>query len=153
MLAWIKALMPRAQRSGSKLQYAALPFRRRADVGVEVLLITTRETGRWIIPKGWPIPGLSPQDSAAHEAREEGGLIGRIGEMVIGRYHYDKRLASGSVVRCAVDVFLLEVSEQMKSWPEQRERRTRWFAVAEAAGAVEEPELRDILRGLAKQLA
>lgn len=140
--------------SGRKpqMQYAALPFRRRADATVEVMLITSRDTGRWLIPKGWPEPGLAPHESAAREAREEGGLVGRIGEAAIGRYHYDKRLPDGSAVHCAVEVFTLEVGRQLKSWPERDERHTRWFAVAEAAEAVQEAELREIIRGLLLRL-
>ena len=136
-----------------QMQYAALPFRRRADATLEVLLITSRDTGRWLIPKGWPVPGMSPQKSAAVEAREEGGIVGRIGDAAMGRYHYDKRLPDGSAIPCAVDVFVLEVERQMRSWPERTERRTQWFAVEEAAASVQEPELRTLIRGLAKYLA
>jgi 8-oxo-dGTP pyrophosphatase MutT (NUDIX family) len=135
-----------------QLQYAALPFRRRADAAIEILLITSRDTGRWIIPKGWPVPGFSARESAAREAREEGGLVGRIGARPIGRYHYDKRQPDASTVHCAVEVFTLEVERQMRSWPERGERRTRWFTVAEAANAVDEPELRAIIGGLLERL-
>jgi 8-oxo-dGTP pyrophosphatase MutT (NUDIX family) len=135
------------------MQYAALPFRRRADGALEIMLITSRDTGRWLIPKGWPVAGLSAQNSAAREAREEGGLVGRVGEVAIGRYHYDKRLADGAAVHCAVDVFALEVERQMRSWPERAERRTQWFLLEEAAAAVQEPELQAIIQSLAKSLA
>jgi 8-oxo-dGTP pyrophosphatase MutT (NUDIX family) len=134
------------------LQYAALPLRRRADATIEVMLITSRDTGRWLIPKGWPEPGLTPAEAAAREAREEGGLVGRIGERAIGRYHYDKRLAGGSALQCVVEVFALEVERQLTSWPEQDQRRTRWFGLEEAAAAVQEPELRDLIRELVSRL-
>jgi ADP-ribose pyrophosphatase YjhB (NUDIX family) len=134
----------------TQVQYAALPFRQRGDGAIEVMLITSRDTGRWLIPKGWPAAELSPRDSAAHEAREEGGLVGRIGDHAIGRYHYAKRLADGSTIPCAVEVFALEVERQMRSWPERDERRTRWFVLQEAAEAVQEPELQAIIRNLAK---
>jgi 8-oxo-dGTP pyrophosphatase MutT (NUDIX family) len=133
-------------------QYAALPFRWRPDGTIEIMLITSRDTGRWLIPKGWPVPGLSPQDSAAREAREEGGLVGRVGERAIGLYHYDKRLSDGSAVPCAVEVFALEVERQMRSWPERAERRTQWFALADAAEAVVEPELRALIADLVARL-
>jgi 8-oxo-dGTP pyrophosphatase MutT (NUDIX family) len=133
-------------------QYAALPWRRRTDAAIEIMLLTSRDTGRWVIPKGWPAPGLSPAQSAAREAREEGGLVGQLGEHSIGRYHYDKRLSDGSTVLCAVEVFPMEVDRQLKSWPERKERRTQWFALQEAAAAVDEPELADLIRGLTQQL-
>ena len=139
--------------SKPSLQYAALPFRRRPDATIEVMLITSRETGRWVIPQGWPASGLSAPDSAAREAREEGGLVGRIGERPIGRYRYDKRLPDGSAVDCAVEVFVLEVDKQLRSWPERAERRTRWFSLGEAVNAVQEPELRALLKGLPARLA
>jgi 8-oxo-dGTP pyrophosphatase MutT (NUDIX family) len=135
-----------------RIQYGALPFRLRVDLTIEIMLITSRDTGRWLIPKGWPVPGLSPQDSAAHEACEEGGLIGRIGAQAIGHYNYGKRLADGSEVHCTVEVFALEVEQQLKSWPEQNERRTRWFALQEASEAVQEPELRAMILDLARRL-
>jgi 8-oxo-dGTP pyrophosphatase MutT (NUDIX family) len=135
-----------------RLQYAALPYRRRADATVEVMLITSRDTGRWVIPKGWPVPGLSPQNSAAHEAREEGGLVGRMGTNAIGFYQYDKRLADSSAVSCTVEVFALEVERQLRSWPERGERRTRWFTPEEAAAAVAEPDLRALIADFVTRL-
>jgi 8-oxo-dGTP pyrophosphatase MutT (NUDIX family) len=132
------------------LQYGALPYRRRADASIEIMLITSRDTGRWLIPKGWPEPGLGAAEAAAREAREEGGLVGRIGDRAIGSYQYDKRLPDGSTVHCAVEVFALEVEQQLKSWPERDERRRRWFDAEEAAEAVREPELRVIIRDLGR---
>ena len=134
-------------------QYAALPWHRRADGALEVMLITSRDTGRWVIPKGWPVSGLSPSNSAAHEAREEGGIVGRVGDQAIGRYHYNKGMPDKSSVPCAVDVFALEVERQLKSWPERKERRTQWFLPEEAAAAVDEPELAALIRDLPKRLA
>ncbi len=113
------------------------------------MLVTSRGTGRWVIPKGWPILGLAPQDSAAREAIEEGGVLGQIGSQSIGIYHYDKELPDGSCVRCAVEVFALKVEQQLQSWPEQAQRQTRWCSVADAASAVQEPELSTIIWSLA----
>jgi 8-oxo-dGTP pyrophosphatase MutT (NUDIX family) len=84
----------------SRLQYAALPFRRRkADDRIEVTLLTSRDTGRWVIPKGWPIRGTKPKTSAAREALEEAGLVGRMTEDPIGTYYYYKRLSNGIKIR------------------------------------------------------
>jgi 8-oxo-dGTP pyrophosphatase MutT (NUDIX family) len=136
----------------SHIQYAALPYRWRASVGIEVMLITSRDTGRWVIPKGWQGAGLAAHDSAEREAREEGGLVGRMDERSIGHYRYKKRLPDGSTVACSVEVFALEVERQLKSWPERKERDTRWFALREAAAAVEEPQLAAMIRSLPKRL-
>jgi 8-oxo-dGTP pyrophosphatase MutT (NUDIX family) len=137
-----------SQEQPRHLQYAALPYRRCPDGSIEIMLITSRDTGRWLIPKGWPKPGLAPAEAAALEAREEGGLVGQIDNHSIGSYYYDKRLPNGSIAHCVVEVFAFEVKRQMKSWPEQDERSTRWFFLQEAAEAVQEPELRSIIRGL-----
>ena len=132
-------------------QYAALPYRRRAGGGIEVLLITSRETKRWIIPKGWPAPGLTPHDSALNEAMEESGAVGRIGERSIGFYHYTK-LVAGAAVLCRVEVFPLEVEQQLPSWPEEGQRLIQWFELEAAGETVQEPELRALIRNLAALL-
>ena len=142
-----------SKNPGLTLQYAALPYRRRADGILEVLLVTSRDSGRWVIPKGWPIPGLRQPDSAAREAMEEAGLTGRIGDRSIGFYHYQKRLADGSSMPCAVKTFAFEVEDQFTSWPEQDQRRTRWFELQQAAEAVQEPELSAMILRLAALLA
>ena len=80
---------------------------------------------------------------------EEGGLVGRIGQRSIGFYRYKKRLANGSAVRCQVETFLLKVTNQLNSWPEQDQRRTQWFALQEAADAVQEPKLSAMICKLA----
>lgn len=135
-------------KTSPQRQYAALPYRWSAAGSVEVMLITSRGTKRWVIPKGWPVPGLTPHDAAAREAMEEGGLIGTISERPIGYYNYDKELADGSLVRCAVETFPFEVERQLPSWPEQSQRRTRWFAHQDAAEAVQERALMSIIRKL-----
>jgi 8-oxo-dGTP pyrophosphatase MutT (NUDIX family) len=134
------------------VQYAALPYRRRAGGGIEVLLITSRETRRWVIPKGWPMPGLTPHDSAKNEAVEESGVVGRIGERSIGFYHYTK-LVAGEGIPCRVEVFPLEVETQLVSWLEEGQRNVQWFEPHEAGEAVQEPELSAIIRDLAALLA
>lgn len=137
----------------SHIQCAALPYRRLENAGIEVMLITSRDTGRWVIPKGWQGDGVAAQASAEREAREEGGLIGRMDKRSIGRYRYKKRLSDGSSVACSVEVFALEVERQLRSWPERKERQTRWFLLREAAAAVNEPELAALIRSLPRYLA
>jgi 8-oxo-dGTP pyrophosphatase MutT (NUDIX family) len=128
-----------------RLQYAAVPFRREAD-RTEVLLVTSRETKRWVIPKGWPIKGSKPHASAAREALEEAGVVGRTAEHAIGTYFYDKRLRSGATARCKVEVFPLEVKSQRKRWREKGDRKTDWFELRQAAKLVQETGLRRLLR-------
>src|SRR5690606_4821481 len=78
-------------------QYAALPWRVGRHGGIEILLVTSRQRGRWIVPKGWQATGLSPSRSAAREAFEEAGVIGPIGPDPIGSYRYAKLLEHGRV--------------------------------------------------------
>jgi 8-oxo-dGTP pyrophosphatase MutT (NUDIX family) len=137
--------------SGAKpprLQYAALPWRRRH--GLEILLISSRETRRWIIPKGWPMTGLTGPAVAAREAFEEAGVTGMVGRAALGHFHYVKRRKDGGRVLCRVAVFALKVERQAPRWPEQRQRHARWCLAAFAAGAVDEPELKRIIRKFAQ---
>jgi len=143
-LAWSRAL---AQLWWSRIQHAALPFRKRADGSFEIMLVTSRGTGRWIIPKGWPKKGRAPYVTAAREAMEEGGILGNIYDTPLGTYRYEKQQVHFALP-CEVTVFALEVAEQMLEWPERRERHTRWFEVCDAATAVQEPELAALILNL-----
>ncbi len=140
---------PHASRPG--LQYAALPYRLAEET--EILLVTSRETQRWVIPKGWPMKGKKPHAAAAREALEEAGVSGRIGKAPIGAYRYVKRLKNGAPLVCDVDVFALEVARQRKRWPEQHQRTAHWFTVAEAAEAVHEPELQALIERFGRVMA
>ena len=127
------------------IQYAALPYR--IDGGqVRILLITSRETRRWVIPKGWPMNGLKPQDTAAAEAAEEAGLIGAVEDTPLGSYRYLKRLKRNDAIAVQVIVFAFEVLTQVESWKEQDQRTVRWFGYRTAALRVAEPSLKRLIR-------
>ncbi|MCC2113947.1 MAG: NUDIX hydrolase [Hyphomicrobiales bacterium] len=126
-------------------QYAALPFvAERGDT--QILLITSRDTGRWIVPKGWPEDGVPPHDLAALEAFEEAGLKGRIGRKPIGHYRYRKLMEDGSSVDCEVDVFPMQVEHLADEWPEQKERRRKWVTAKKAAELVAEEDLKKLIK-------
>jgi 8-oxo-dGTP pyrophosphatase MutT (NUDIX family) len=133
-------------------QVAALPVRFAESGTLEVMLITSRETQRWIIPKGWPMLGLKDPEAAAREAREEAGLVGSISKRPIGSYSYWKRCA-GHFVFCTVRIYVLQVERQLKNWKEKGQRRAEWFAPDAAADLVEEPGLKAVLRDLPRHLA
>ncbi len=127
-------------------QFAALPVRVAAAGHVEIMLLTSRGTRRWVIPKGWPMSGLSASRAASREAFEEAGLEGVVdSDIPFGRYSYQKRLKDGVCRTIEVDVFLFKVSRQRKNWPEKRQRRTCWYDAATASSLVNEPELADLL--------
>lgn len=135
------------EKPATRIQYGALPYRLDDGGTVEVLLVTSRETKRWIIPKGWPIKGLKPSKAAAREAYEEAGVRGRIAGRAFGHYVYEKRLEDRvTVVPCQVQVFPLAVKRQLKDWPEAKQRTARWFPAAEAATLVENDRLHDLIR-------
>ncbi|MFZ2101357.1 MAG: NUDIX hydrolase [Oricola sp.] len=127
-----------------RVQYGALPWQMR-DGTLDVLLLTSRGTRRWVIPKGWPHDGLSSAGSAAQEAFEEAGIAGTITEEPVGTYHYEKVRDQGGCVDCIVYVHALNVTEQLEDWPERGERELRWFPRHEAAGQVSEAGLRDLI--------
>ncbi len=132
------------------VQYGALPYRRNDGVRMEVMLVTSRETRRWIIPKGWPHKGRAPHRSAAREAYEEAGVVGRVRRRSLGSFSYEKRLAIGGIVVCKVHVFALEVRRQSRKWPERHQRKVKWLSPGQAAKAVKEPMLAKIIRRLAR---
>ena len=118
---------------------------------LEVLLIASRETGRWIIPKGWPHKGLSPRAIAVREAYEEAGLRGKIKRRrALGTYRYEKRLSADRAVLCKVKVFALEVERQLDHWPEQTDRTRRWLSLADAVVFVADSELQQLLLALSE---
>jgi 8-oxo-dGTP pyrophosphatase MutT (NUDIX family) len=126
------------------MQVAALPWRR-GRAGVEILLVTSRETRRWIIPKGWPMSHLIDSNAAKREAWEEAGVDGCIRRRALGSYTYEKRAADGSRRSCIVTVFPFQVLHEHSNWPECRQRQRRWFTVQDAAARVAEAELRAII--------
>ncbi|MGA7325822.1 MAG: NUDIX hydrolase [Rhodomicrobium sp.] len=125
-------------------QVAALPLRRAKNGDLEILLVTSRGTGRWIIPKGWPSKRLHDYRAAAREARQEAGVKGKIIPKAIGSYRYAKPELGES---CDIDVsvFLLTVLKQRKRWPEMHQRQRVWFDVLDAAKKIKEPELSSLI--------
>jgi len=131
-------------------QVAALPLMVGEDGVVRVLLLTSRETKRWNIPKGWPMKGRSGGEAAAKEALDEAGLVGRPSKKPIGSYTYFKR-RDAHFDFCRVDVYLLPLDKQRKSWREKGQRDAQWFTLQEAAALVEEPGLVGLLNDLASK--
>ncbi len=117
---------------------------------VQVLLVSSRDTGRWVIPKGWKEAGLSPAESAAAEAWEEAGVRGTINPVAIGTYRYDKR-RKASLQHCAVAVFALQVATLAKKFAERDQRRRKWVEAGKAAKLVDEHELRDLLTRIGQE--
>lgn len=127
-------------------QVATLPFVV-VDGRIELLLITSKERKRWIVPKGWPDKVGALADAAAREAAEEAGVRGPVRRDPIGEYIYGKR-KRGYEVRCHVFVYPLLVLEHRLAWPERHEREQRWVALAEAAELVDDRDLAALLRTL-----
>jgi 8-oxo-dGTP pyrophosphatase MutT (NUDIX family) len=134
-----------------RVQYGALPYRLGAGLRPQFMLITSRDTRRWVIPKGWPKKGTSPRHSAAREAFEEAGVVGAVAKRAAGSFSYEKRMKNGGVVVCEVRVFPLQVRRQNKQWPEKQERVVKWLSASQAAEKVKDPILSDIIRRLARK--
>ncbi|WP_171239979.1 NUDIX hydrolase [Ruegeria sp. HKCCA5491] len=131
-----------------KRQSAALCYRV-LENGPEVLLVTTRKSGRWIIPKGGLIDGLSPSATARQEAWEEAGAIGDCTPDVIGNFLYYKNRRRKGPVLCVVDVFPLLVRSTAAFYPECHERQRAWLSPQKAASRVRSPDLAQLLRKVA----
>jgi 8-oxo-dGTP pyrophosphatase MutT (NUDIX family) len=128
-------------------QVAALPVRVSSDGTLEALLVTTRETHRWVIPKGWVPKGVRPHKAAEREALEEAGVEGVIDSEPLGSFTYLKRLKIRSVP-VEVTVYVLKVTRQRRSWRETRDRQRRWVPLQVAPDVVEEPDLAELLKML-----
>lgn len=129
-------------------QIAALPIRQDKSGKLYVLMVTSRDTGRWVMPKGWLMNGKKPWRAAEIEALEEAGAVGSISDTEIGVYHYAKRLDDGSKIRCRVTVYPMMVKKLKRRWKERKDRKRRWFSPKKAAKLVNEKELAEVLKAL-----
>lgn len=137
-------------------QLAALPWRVADTGGIEVLLVTSRVSQHWLLPKGWPMTGKSLPQAAAQEALEEAGVSGKLHRKPCGTYRYQKLLKDGvTMVPCTVVCFDLRVTRERPEWPEAHQRTRQWFGLAEAARLVFEPDLARLLASerLARRLS
>ena len=135
------------------LQFAALCYRKTSDKsGVEILLITSRGTGRWIIPKGWPMNGKLAHAVAEREAFEEAGVKGKAEIKPLGVYSYMKGMDNGLELPCKVQVHALKVSGFANNYKEKGQREMAWFSCAEAAARVDEPGLKELITAFEDRL-
>jgi 8-oxo-dGTP pyrophosphatase MutT (NUDIX family) len=137
-----------ADCTGPSTQVAALCWRKHRD-RIEVLLITSRDTGRWVLPKGWAMQGRAGHEAAAIEAWEEAGVEGKVSPETLGFFGYDKIISPEQAHPCMVSVYPLRVASLARNFPERKERRRKWFSAEKAARKVVEPELRSLLVRLA----
>ncbi len=136
-----------------RMQCAALCYRFKKKTAIpEILLITSRDTGRWVIPKGWPMEGKLCHEAAAREAYEEAGVKGEAGAERIGFYMYDKGMDHGLKVQCMVQVYPIVVLDMLKNFPEKGSRKMEWVTFDEAANRVAEPMLKDLILNFEKRL-
>lgn len=135
-----------ASRTGpaERRQVAALPWRRGPD-GLEILLVTSRETRRWVTPKGGRMAGKTDAEAAAQEALEEAGVEGVVGDRPLGSFRYLKVLKRRAARWCAVDLYGLEVTVEHADWQERAERERVWLPREEAARRVDEPDLQALI--------
>lgn len=131
-------------KASVRTQFGALCYRVRGDK-VQVLLVTSRNTGRWILPKGWPMHAATPQQAALTEAWEEAGVNGKARSNVLGIYTYYKVNDAGKLP-CVVAVFPVKVLSLAKRYPEAHQRKRKWFSRKKASALVTEPELKQLIR-------
>ena len=127
-----------------RTQFGALCYRIR-DGKIQILLITSRGTGRWIIPKGWPVDGETPAGAAATEAYEEAGVEGKLSNVCLGIYSYTKTLPKNDSMPCVVAVFPFHVKRLLKDFPEAGQRKRKWMSLKKAAKLISHPELVQII--------
>jgi 8-oxo-dGTP pyrophosphatase MutT (NUDIX family) len=133
-----------SHKSDVRSQFAALCFRMRAGKP-QILLITSRGSGRWIIPKGWPVDGVTPAQSAAREAWEEAGVTGKVYDQCLGLYSYSKSLR-GTGLPIVAMIYPVKVDALASNYPEEGQRVRKWFSQKKASSLVAQPELARILK-------
>lgn len=133
------------------IQTGALPWRLAPKNGIEVLLVTGRRSGRWTIPKGWPMPGKSLAEAAEQEAFEEAGVKGTIDPTPIGTFRHVKQFNVAGDLEVNIVVHPLWVDRELSKWPEVGERKRKWFTPKNAAKRVNSPELREMIRQAVKK--
>lgn len=146
-VAAFKAFVEPVIRRPDFVQTGALCLRE-GKSGTEVLLVSSLTSKRWIVPKGWPIEGLSLADAALQEAWEEAGVKGTVTGTAVGSFGYQKVVKKGIPVSCRCELFRVNVTALADDWPEKDRRQRRWVTPAEAADSVDEPELKALLRTL-----
>ena len=134
------------RKTGQATQFAALCYRMRKGKKCEILLVTSRGTGRWIPPKGWPMKGKSPEKAAAQEALEEAGVKGRVHRVALGRYKYHRDENNCGKMSTEAYIFPLKFKSFAKDYKEKGQRKVKWFSPKKAAMMVREPELKKIIR-------
>ena len=132
-------------------QIAAMPIHWDRKGNLRVLMVTSRDTGRWVMPKGWEMDGKKPWHAAEIEALEEAGAKGYISQEEIGSYRYPKVLESGEILPCRVRVFPMIVEKLQRDWKERKQRRRKWFSPKSAAKRVDEEELSELLLSLCRK--
>lgn len=136
-------------RPDPAVQIAALPIHWEKGDKLRVLMVTSRDTGRWVMPKGWTMDGKKPWRAAEIEALEEAGAVGYMSKRAIGHYHYDKQLDDGTALPCRVTLYPMIVSKLKRRWKEEHQRKRHWFSPKKAAKLVDETELSALLTDLA----
>ena len=136
---------PRTEKA-ERRQVAALPWRR-GDTGIEILLVTSRETRRWVTPKGGRMAGKTDAEAAAQEALEEAGVEGVVAGVPLGTFRYLKVRKRRAPRWCVVALYGLEVTAVHRAWEEQAERERVWLSRDEAADRVDEPDLKALIAG------
>lgn len=133
-----------ATTMAARNQVGALCWRMRGK-RPEILLISSRDTGRWVIPKGWPMADRLSPEAAAREAWEEAGAEGEVDTKALGFFAYRKGLDAVHSVPCVVEVFSLQVKRLVTTYPEKGQRQRKWFSPEKAAKKVDEAELRHLI--------
>ncbi len=129
-----------ARKGDVRTQFAALCYRVRRGK-VQVLLVTSRGSKRWIVPKGWPMEGKTPAASALQEAWEEAGVTGKPDGTCLGVYSYAKDVGQDDDLPCLAMLYPVAVKSLAKKYPERGQRRRRWVSRKRAAKMVSEREL------------
>jgi len=121
-------------------QSGVIPYREKKGV-LQVLLVTSRKKGKWIIPKGVVEPYMTARESAAQEAYEEAGVFGEVWSEPVGSFEMDKWDGV-----CSVAVYPMHVEKIYENWMESGFRKRRWMSPEKALDKCGNKEMKKMIK-------
>ena len=118
---------------------------------LSLVLITSKSTKRWVVPKGHIEPNLTAKESAEQEAFEEAGIEGVVSDVTVGSYDYTKHDKEDSNIY-RVSLFPMEIQRLHNDWPEANLRARQWMTIPQAVNAVNEETLKLLLKNFGEEM-
>ncbi|EBY9527565.1 NUDIX domain-containing protein [Salmonella enterica subsp. enterica serovar Infantis] len=117
----------------ARKQSGVIPYRKKKNGTIEILLVRTTNASNWGLPKGGVEKGMTALDSAMKEAMEEAGVLGKPKDFVdIMKY------VKGKTGRAqTVEWYIMKVKQILTEYDEAGMRERKWFEAEKALRKVD----------------